>query len=101
MTHDHAPLAPFGRQRLARLIVEDGCNVRRAAERLQCSSATAVITSLVFDMGESHQRDVHYVLRHQFPMTRDMGFLCPEPTHCQPDQLTPEIWAVSKGRGFP
>ena len=41
MTHANAPFAPVGRLRLARLIVEDGWPVRRAAERFQCSPATA------------------------------------------------------------
>ncbi|WP_191412384.1 IS481 family transposase [Salinibacterium sp. ZJ70] len=41
MTHANAPLAPEGRLRLARLIIEQGWSVRRAAERFQCSPATA------------------------------------------------------------
>jgi transposase InsO family protein len=41
MTHANAPFTPEGRARLARLIVEDGWPVRRAAERFQCSPATA------------------------------------------------------------
>ncbi|MGJ1617273.1 IS481 family transposase [Clavibacter sepedonicus] len=41
MTHANAPFTPAGRLRLARLIVEDGWPVRRAAERFQCSPATA------------------------------------------------------------
>ena len=41
VTHANAPLTPVGRLRLARLIVEDGWTVRRAAERFQCSPATA------------------------------------------------------------
>ncbi|CAQ03070.1 IS481 family transposase [Clavibacter sepedonicus] len=41
MTHANAPFTPVGRVRLARLIVEDGWPVRRAAERFQCSPATA------------------------------------------------------------
>lgn len=41
MTHANAPLTPEGRLRLARLIVEQGWSVRRAAERFQCSPATA------------------------------------------------------------
>ena len=41
MTHANAPLTPVGRLRLARLIVEDGWPIRRAAERFQCSPATA------------------------------------------------------------
>lgn len=41
MTHVNAPFAPQGRLRLARLIVEHGWSARRAAERLQCSPATA------------------------------------------------------------
>lgn len=41
MTHANAPFTPEGRLRLARLIVDDGWPVRRAAERFQCSPATA------------------------------------------------------------
>ncbi|CAQ00553.1 IS481 family transposase [Clavibacter sepedonicus] len=41
MTHANAPFTPAGRVRLARLIIEDGWPVRRAAERFQCSPATA------------------------------------------------------------
>ena len=41
MTHANAPLTPVGRLRLARLVVDDGWPVRRAAERFQCSPATA------------------------------------------------------------
>jgi transposase InsO family protein len=41
VTHVNAPLAPLGRLRLASLIVVDGWSVRRAAERFQCSPATA------------------------------------------------------------
>jgi transposase InsO family protein len=41
VTHANAPLTPVGRRRLAALIVDDGWVVRRAAERFQCSPATA------------------------------------------------------------
>ena len=41
MTHANAPLTPVGRARLARLVVEEGWTVRRAAERFQVSPATA------------------------------------------------------------
>jgi transposase InsO family protein len=41
MIHRNAPLTPVGRRRLAVLIVEQGWTVRRAAERFQCSPATA------------------------------------------------------------
>ncbi len=41
MTHANAPFAPAGRLRLARLVVDQGWSVRRAAERFQCSPATA------------------------------------------------------------
>ena len=41
MTHVNAPFAPEGRLRLARLVVEHGWSVRRAAERFQCSPGTA------------------------------------------------------------
>jgi len=41
VTHANAPLTPEGRRRLASLIVDDGWAVRRAAERFQCSPATA------------------------------------------------------------
>ncbi|WP_448711148.1 IS481 family transposase [Microbacterium profundi] len=41
MTHANAPLTPEGRRRLAVLIVDRGWSLRRAAERFQCSPATA------------------------------------------------------------
>ncbi|MGV9638550.1 IS481 family transposase [Nocardia testacea] len=41
MLHGNAPLSPVGRQRLARLVVDHGWPVRRAAQRFQCSPATA------------------------------------------------------------
>ena len=41
MTHANAPLTPEGRRRLARLAVEEGWPVHRAAERFQVSPATA------------------------------------------------------------
>jgi len=41
VTHANAPLTAVGRLRLARLIVDDGWSARRAAERFQCSPATA------------------------------------------------------------
>ena len=41
MTHPNAPLTPEGRRRLAVLIVDEGWTMRRAAERFQCSPATA------------------------------------------------------------
>jgi transposase InsO family protein len=41
VTHANAPLTSLGRLRLASLIVVNGWSVRRAAERFQCSPATA------------------------------------------------------------
>ena len=41
MTHANAPLTPEGRRRLVVLIVDRGWPLRRAAERFQCSPATA------------------------------------------------------------
>ena len=41
MSHANASLTPKGRLRLARCVVEDGWPLRRAAERFQCSAATA------------------------------------------------------------
>lgn len=41
MVHPNAPLTPEGRRRLVTLIVEEGWSLRRAAERFQCSPATA------------------------------------------------------------
>ncbi len=41
MTHANAPLTPEGRRRLAVLVVDERWPLRRAAERFQCSSATA------------------------------------------------------------
>jgi len=42
VSHANAPFAPEGRLRLARLIVDQGWPARRAAERFQCSPATAL-----------------------------------------------------------
>lgn len=41
MIHANAPFTPKGRLRLASLIVDDGWTVKSAAERFQCSPATA------------------------------------------------------------
>ena len=41
MTHANAPLTPLGRLRLARLVVDEGWQLRRAAERFQVSHETA------------------------------------------------------------
>lgn len=41
MSQGRTPFTAEGRRRLAKLIVDDGWSVRRAAERLQCSPATA------------------------------------------------------------
>ncbi|RLK47532.1 IS481 family transposase [Microbacterium telephonicum] len=41
MTHANAPLTPEGRRRLASSIVDHGWSVRVAAQRFQCSPATA------------------------------------------------------------
>jgi transposase InsO family protein len=41
MSHGNAFLTPKGRLRLARCVVEDGWTYARAAERFQCSTATA------------------------------------------------------------
>ena len=41
MVHANACLTPKGRLRLARCVVDDGWTLRRAAERFQCSTATA------------------------------------------------------------
>lgn len=41
MVHANACLTPKGRLRLARCVVEDGWTYARAAERFQCSTATA------------------------------------------------------------
>ena len=41
MVHANACLTPKGRTRLASAIVDDGWTLRRAAERFQCSPATA------------------------------------------------------------
>ena len=41
MSHANAPLAPAGRLRLARCVVDDGWPLRRAAERFQVSVPTA------------------------------------------------------------
>jgi transposase InsO family protein len=41
MSHANASLTPRGRCRLASAVVDDGWSLRRAAERFQCSAATA------------------------------------------------------------
>ena len=41
VTHANADLTPKARGKLARLVLEEGWTLRRAAERFQCSSATA------------------------------------------------------------
>lgn len=41
MSHANACLAPRGRLRLAGCVVDDGWTYARAAERFQCSTATA------------------------------------------------------------
>ena len=41
MTHANAPLTPEGRRRLVELVLVHGWSLRRAAERFQCSPATA------------------------------------------------------------
>ncbi|HHU37901.1 MAG TPA: IS481 family transposase [Propionibacterium sp.] len=41
MSHANAPLTPEGRRRLVGLVVDEGWSLRRAAERFQCSPATA------------------------------------------------------------
>ena len=53
MSHPNAPLTPEGRRRLAVLIVEDGWTIRRAAERLQVSPATASKWARRYRAGES------------------------------------------------
>ena len=52
MTHPNAPLTPEGRRRLADLIVRKGWTVRRAAERFQCSPATAARWATRYRAGE-------------------------------------------------
>jgi transposase InsO family protein len=41
VTHANADLTPKARGKLARLVIEEGWTLRRAAERFQCSPATA------------------------------------------------------------
>ena len=53
MVHGNAPFTPEGRVRLARLIVEQGWSARRAAERFQCSPATAAKWAARFRADES------------------------------------------------
>ena len=52
MVHPNAPLTPEGRRRLAVLIVDEGWTLRRAAERFQCSSATAARWATRYRAGE-------------------------------------------------
>lgn len=53
MVHANAPLTAVGRERLARLIVDEGWPVRRAAERFQVSPATASRWSRRYRCGEA------------------------------------------------
>jgi transcriptional regulator of acetoin/glycerol metabolism len=53
MSHANAPLTPIGRQRLAVLIVDQGWNVRRAAERFQVSPATVSKWAARYRAGEA------------------------------------------------
>jgi transposase InsO family protein len=68
VTHANAPFAPEGRLRLARLIIDQGWSARRAAERFQCSPATAAKWAIRYRAG--------------LPMTD----LSSRPRHC-PGQL--------------
>lgn len=52
MIHANAPLTPVGRLRLAKLIVDDGWTIRRAADRFQCSPATAAKWAARYRAGE-------------------------------------------------
>lgn len=52
MTHANGPLTPEGRRRLAVLVVVRGWSLRRAAERFQCSPATAKRWADRFRAGE-------------------------------------------------
>lgn len=52
MSHPNAPLTPEGRRRLASLVVDEGWTLRRAAERFQCSPATASRWSRRYRAGE-------------------------------------------------
>lgn len=52
MTQANAPLTPAGRLRLARLIVDLKWSARRAAERFQCSPATAAKWAARYRAGE-------------------------------------------------
>lgn len=53
MTHANAPLTPEGRRRLARLVVEQGWPLRRAAERFQVSPATVSRWVVRYRAGQS------------------------------------------------
>lgn len=52
MTHANAPLTAVGRLRLAKVIVDQGWPVRRAAERFQVSPATAAKWAARYRAGE-------------------------------------------------
>ena len=53
MSHANALLAPQGRMKIARLVVDDGWPVRRVAERFQCSPATVSKWAGRYRQGES------------------------------------------------
>lgn len=52
MTHANAPLTPIGRLRLAKLVVDQRWTIQRAAERFQCSPATASKWAARYRAGE-------------------------------------------------
>lgn len=59
VTHANADLTPKARAKLARLVLEDGWTLRRAAERFQCSPATAKKwTDRYLTCGEAGMADV-------------------------------------------
>lgn len=58
MSHANASLAPAGRLRLARCVVDDGWSLRRAAERFQVSVPTAQRWAARYrDLGEAGMQD--------------------------------------------
>lgn len=75
MPHANASLTPKGRLKLASLIVDDGWPIRRAAERFQCSPATAKKWSDRYRIGgpeamfDRHSRPHHSP--NQLPVRRE------------------------------
>ncbi|GGO97311.1 hypothetical protein GCM10011612_09550 [Actinomyces gaoshouyii] len=68
MTDANAPLTPEGRRRLARVVMEEGWSMRRAAERFQVSPATS--SRWVGRCRACRAMDNRSCRRHRTPISR-------------------------------